>query len=230
MTSKKPTARRIKAVGYVRVSTDKQVEKGGSLLEQAEALAFYAVNNNIDLVDVFEDAGISGGKDEDKRPGLAAALEALRSGRAKVLLVRDVSRLSRDFNLTGYLRTVAKRNGGAVKVIGESEDSVYQAFDALGAAFYKKMISDRMKGWAAHRKVKGLALGPSPYGWKKGDDGKLVRDETVAEVIGYITHWHGVGTSLRKIAAGLNENGVPGPKGKGWNQVMVMNVLRREAA
>jgi hypothetical protein len=95
---------------------------------------------------------------------------------------------------------------------------------------HRQMISDRVKQWAAYRKLKGLPLGPVPYGWKQGDDGNLVRDEAMADVIGYITHWHGVGTSLRKIAAGLNENGVPGPKGKGWNQVMVMNVLRREAA
>src|SRR5258706_8721169 len=79
---------RAKAVGYVRVSSKKQRDEGGSIEDQREALIRYAVLNGLDLVEVFVDGGISGGKAEDRRPGLSAALEAIKSGTASVFLTK----------------------------------------------------------------------------------------------------------------------------------------------
>ena len=50
-----------KAIGYTRVSTDEQVKHGSSLGIQNKDIAEYCKTNNIELVEMFEDAGVSGG-------------------------------------------------------------------------------------------------------------------------------------------------------------------------
>jgi len=204
---------KIPAVGYVRVSTGEQARDGGSLEEQRAALLFHALANGLELVDVLEDPGISGAKDETKRPGLAAALKAIEDGRARVLLVRDLSRLARDTDLIGFLRVTVRRLGGELKVIGESEDTMYRFFDGLKAQMVRQAASDRMKLWAESRKRAGLPMGPAA--------------KTPPEVIERMVAMRAAGVSIRGVAAALNEGGVPAPRGGQWSAGSVAAVLRR---
>jgi DNA invertase Pin-like site-specific DNA recombinase len=219
--------RKVAAVGYVRVSTGAQVREGGSLDEQRDALAFHAATSGLELVDVFEDAGLSGAKDETKRPGLAAALEAIRSGEARVLLVRDLSRLARDFDLIGYLRVAVRKLGGTVKVLGESEDRVYRLFDMVKSEMYRTAVSDRMKLWASSRQAKGLPMGRAPYGYQLGEDGNLVAVPSETPVIDRIKTRKAQGASLRTIAAELNAEEVPTRSGRPWNAQTVNAIVGR---
>lgn len=219
--------RRLPAVGYVRVSTSKQVEEGGSLEEQREALAFYAATNALDLVAVYEDAGVSGAKDEDRRPGLAAAIEAIRSGTAKVLLVRDLSRLARGLDLTGYLRVAVQKAGGAVRVMGESEDRIYRLFDAVKNEMYRTAVSDRMRLWATSRQAKGLPLGQAPYGFQLGEGGRLEPNPEEFPTLNRIREARERGETLRAIAATLNAEGIRTRTGKAWAAATILNATRR---
>jgi len=63
---------RTAVAGYVRVSTEQQADEGVSLDAQRTKLHAYAVAMDLDLVDVFEDAGLSA--KSLARPGLQAAL------------------------------------------------------------------------------------------------------------------------------------------------------------
>lgn len=72
----------IKAVGYVRVSTDSQVRHGYSLDEQREEIVRYCNNQQYALLEIFSDEGVSGAKaDEDEmtvaRDGLLDMLLSL---------------------------------------------------------------------------------------------------------------------------------------------------------
>ncbi len=82
-----------RAVGYIRVSTDKQAEHGVSLEAQHAKLTQYAALYDIELVDIIVDAGVSA-KTLD-RPGLQRALGMLRKGQASALLVAKLDRLTR---------------------------------------------------------------------------------------------------------------------------------------
>jgi site-specific DNA recombinase len=73
------------AIGYVRVSTQEQVTEGVSLDAQRDRLRTYCRFHAIKLIDIKADEGISGGTLE--RPGLQAALEMIRRGRANTLIV-----------------------------------------------------------------------------------------------------------------------------------------------
>jgi DNA invertase Pin-like site-specific DNA recombinase len=89
----RPTTATTKAVGYIRVSTDKQAEHGVSLDAQQAKLEAYGAFYALELVDVMVDAGASA-KTLD-RPGLQRALGMLRTGQANALLVAKLGRLTR---------------------------------------------------------------------------------------------------------------------------------------
>src|SRR5207253_11046790 len=97
----KTAADSTKAVGYIRVSTDKQAEHGVSLEAQQAKLTQYAALYDIELVEVIVDAGVSA-KTLD-RPGLQRALGMLRKGQASALLVAKLDRLTRSVKDLGTL-------------------------------------------------------------------------------------------------------------------------------
>jgi len=82
-----------KTIAYLRVSTDKQADRGVSLDAQRAKLKAYAELYELDLVDVIVDAGQSA-KSLD-RPGLQRALGMLKAGEAEALLVVKLDRLTR---------------------------------------------------------------------------------------------------------------------------------------
>ena len=90
-----------KAVGYIRVSTDKQADHGISLDAQRTKLEAYAALYDIELVAVIVDAGVSA--KTLQRPGLQQALGMLRRGEADALLVAKLDRLTRSVKDLGTL-------------------------------------------------------------------------------------------------------------------------------
>src|SRR6267142_2448116 len=82
-----------RTIAYLRVSTDKQADRGVSLDAQRAKLKAYAELYELDLVDVVVDAGQSA-KSLD-RPGLQRALGMLKAGEAEALLVVKLDRLTR---------------------------------------------------------------------------------------------------------------------------------------
>ena len=90
-----------RTIAYVRVSTDKQADRGVSLdAQQAKAKA-YAELYDLDIVEVVIDAGVSA-KTLD-RPGLERALGMLKAGKADALLVVKLDRLTRSVRDLGHL-------------------------------------------------------------------------------------------------------------------------------
>lgn len=81
-------------VGYLRVSTDGQVD-GFGLAEQERAIRRWARANGHHVVEVLTDAGTSGNLDAVDRPGLAGALEALYRDEVDGLIVARLDRLAR---------------------------------------------------------------------------------------------------------------------------------------
>lgn len=88
-----------KAYSYIRMSTDIQL-KGDSKRRQLDASEIYAKNNQLELVDTFEDIGVSAFKSKNTQKGVLAdfldALEAGKIERNSVLLIESLDRLSRD--------------------------------------------------------------------------------------------------------------------------------------
>src|SRR6187200_814188 len=86
---------RTKAVSYLRVSGQGQVQ-GDGFERQRTAIAKFAKAAKYEVVDEFRDEGVSGTKELEHRPGLAALLDRVESNGVKVVLVERADRLARD--------------------------------------------------------------------------------------------------------------------------------------
>jgi DNA invertase Pin-like site-specific DNA recombinase len=225
----KTEAPKPKAVGYVRVSSKEQAEDGTSLEAQREAIIREAVHDGFDLLDIFEDGGISGGKGERSRPGLASALDAIRFKKAAALIVKHADRLARSTDLAGYFRVMVEEAGGRVVVIDEAKDDpIRNAVDKMVAELERIRASQRMKSWNAHRKAHGLPTGPPAFGFEKDAAGRLRPNPAEARVVRMIVQAK-KRLSLRALAAKLNADSVP-MRGRSWNSQQVFLVLRRAQA
>lgn len=109
-----------KAFGYIRVSGQGQAEGDGPI-RQREAIDRYASANRIEIVETFEDLGVSGTKGLADRPGLAELLARVLSNGVRVVVVERADRLARDL-VEGELILRELRSAGVRVVTSEGVD------------------------------------------------------------------------------------------------------------
>lgn len=107
--------------GYVRVSTDRQVDAGAGLEVQRRAVRAWCRAEGHRLVDLVADAGVSGTLAD--RPALAEALVLLREGKAQGLVVHRLDRLARDLVVQEQLLAEVWRMGATVSSTAAGEDA-----------------------------------------------------------------------------------------------------------
>jgi DNA invertase Pin-like site-specific DNA recombinase len=83
----------MKTVGYVRVSTDKQADRGVSLDAQAEKIRAMAVVHNAELVDIIVDGGESA--KSLQRPGMERLLALVDGKKVQAVIIAKLDRLTR---------------------------------------------------------------------------------------------------------------------------------------
>ena len=220
------------AVGYIRVSTAMQAEEGVSLEAQRARLEASAVANGAELVAVHVDAGLSGGR-ADNRPGLQAAL-ADACKRKAALVVYSLSRLARS---TRDALTIAERldkAGADLVSLSERIDTsgavgrmVFRMLAVL-AEFERDQISERTATAMQHKAAAGeFCGGAAPYGWQVAADGvTLEAVEAEQAVITMANELRGAGLSLRKVGERLAERGVLPRSGGAWHPQTVKALLR----
>lgn len=223
----------MKAVGYVRTSA----KDDESIDAQRERVEAWTAERGHALVAVEEDNGISGARDEAQRAGLAAALGALEDGRATALVVHRLDRLARALHVQEAILARAWGSGAEVyEVVGglvraDDPDDPMRTFarQVMGAAaqLERGLVTARLQ---AGRKRKaaggGYVGGQRTYGYRIEDD-RLVPVPEEQAVIRRIRGWARRGWSLRKIAARLNEDGVPTATGSRWGVSQLHYLLAR---
>ena len=223
------------ATAYIRVSTEGQATEGVSLEAQQAKIAAYCLANDLELANVFIDAGISG-KRQDNRPQLQAALnDVCRTG--GVLVVYSLSRLARSTKDTLQIGERLEKAGADLVSLSEKIDTTSAAGKmvfrmlAVLAEFERDQISERTTAALAHKRSKGERIGKVPFGFNLASDGvTLVADENETSVIGLIESLKAQGHSLRSIAAELDKAGIPTKEGKaGWKHTSVSRILNRAA-
>src|ERR1019366_9001763 len=106
------------AIAYLRVSGLGQVD-GDGLPRQAAAVTAYARHAGLTIVETYQDKGVSGTKDLEDRPGLAALLDRIESNGVRVVLVENASRLARDLIVSET-------------ILGQPRERGVKVFDAEG--------------------------------------------------------------------------------------------------
>ena len=102
----------MKIVGYMRVSTATQAEDGLGLDVQKAAVRAWCKSNGHRLIKILSDEGISGTKELEDRPGLADALDMIRSRKADGIVVPRLDRLARDLIVQETILAEIRRIGG----------------------------------------------------------------------------------------------------------------------
>lgn len=192
-----------RAIGYIRVSTDEQAASGAGLAAQRAAILAEADRRGWRLVEMIEDAGYSG--KSMKRPGIAAALDALQHKQADTLVVAKLDRLSRSMLDFAALMYRASREHWALVALDLGVDTTTPSGEAMAnvmatfAQFERRLIAQRTRDALAQRREAGVRLGRP-----RALPTDLLR-RIVAE--------RAAGRTLAAIADGLNADGTATAQG-----------------
>jgi DNA invertase Pin-like site-specific DNA recombinase len=221
-------ANRVKSVvAYCRVSTDQQADSGLSIEAQREQLVSFAIASGLELVGLFIDAGISGAKDENERPGLRDALAAITEGRADALVVSKRDRLARDMSLAGYIETTIRRAGGELIVLDEQDVSpITRCVMQMVAQIERELASQRTRLAMKALRDQGKHCGSTPYGYEIVN-GRLEPKAGEIEVVAKIVELRQKKMTLAEIAAYLTSSNVPTRRGGKWGAEQVRSILER---
>ena len=177
----------MRAVAYLRVSTDEQAQSGAGLRAQEDACRAHAVRAGAELVGPSLDAGVSGAAPLDARPGLVEAFARVGPGDALLVAKRD--RLGRDPIIVAMIEAaVAKRGGRVASAAGEGTDgddpsSVLMRRIVDAFAEHEQLILKAYTRAALLAKRRGQRTGSVPYGSELVDDGRRSKtDRPVALV------------------------------------------------
>ena len=224
-----------RAVAYCRVSTDGQVgdDKFG-IESQREQIKEYCRKNDIEISNWFIDEGISG--TSDKRP----AFDKILSGEVtnppiQYVIVAKADRISRDINLYyAYKNMLSKLN---LEIISVSEDwsaqdkltaMILENFLAMAAAVERESIRIRTSGGRKQKaKRGGYSGGRAPMGYEV-IDGKLVINETEAEVVRFIFDHKFSGDTMIGTMRALYKTGYKTRNGKEFVISTVQSIWNNE--
>lgn len=219
-----------RAVGYVRVSTDKQADLGVSLDAQAAKVRAMAELHDAQLVDVVTDAGASA--KSLNRPGLARVLALVAAGAVDTVIIAKLDRLTRSVrDLADLLDTFAKHNVALVSV-AESLDTGTAAgrlvlnVMASVSQWEREAIGERTRDALRHKRAHGQRVGTVPFGYQLGPDGvSLVAHLDEQRVSRLLRELREAGYTLAAIADELNRQGFRTRRGTPWQIRTVHHLL-----
>lgn len=223
----------VRAIGYVRISGDKQADVGVSLQVQESRVRLYAQLHGLDLVDVVVDAGVSG-KTLD-RPGLAYVLRMLRRRKVGAVVVMKLDRLTRsvaDLNvlLDKYFTKAALLSVSEQVDIRSAHGRLVLNMLASVAQWEREAIGERTATAMQHKKSKGERVGAVPYGYALAADGvalvEVPEEQTVASAARAL--WAS-GLSLRGVAAELDRRGFTTRSGRTFASEQVRRMTTETA-
>ncbi len=224
-------------------------DESTSIENQRELLSKFAMLNGWVETKTYVDDGYSGGNFQ--RPGFLEMLEDARKGVIDLILVKDLSRLGRDYVEVGRYVDVVFPSLGCrfVSVLdcldseGDSSDMLH--FRSLMNDYHLRDLSDKVKSILYSKKASGQHVSSyTPYGYRKSDEDrhKLVIDEYAAGIVRRIYDMRLAGAAYGQIAAALNREGITSPRvywnqanGKGewkspslWTYATIKTILRNE--
>jgi len=205
-----------KAIGYIRVSTDMQADKGTSLENQVQRIKEYAKKKGLTLEHIYEDAGFSG--KNTNRPAFKEMIERIDKGGVSALIVWHSTRFAR--NLRDFINHMADLEKKKVKFysieepeMSGSSGKAMRNLMAVFAEYQSDVTGDHTRSVKHNLKKNKKVYCPNPPLGYQNVEGKLVKDPFYYNIAQIIIEQYNSGTSLWKIAKGLNDKGIKGNKG-----------------
>lgn len=209
---------------YVRLSReDERKIESDTVENQKELLEGYVDGEpSLELAGVYVDRHVSGTKFD--RPEFNRMVADMRTGRIDCIVVKDLSRLGRNYLEAGdYIekifpffgvRFIAVTDGYDSLTSGTAEDGLVVPLKNLINEAYAKDISRKICSSFEGQFEKGVYFATTAaYGYRKDpeDSHGLLVDENVRDVVVRIFKERLAGKSLAQIARGLNADGIMAP-------------------
>jgi DNA invertase Pin-like site-specific DNA recombinase len=170
----------MKTIGYVRVSTDKQADRGVSLDVQTEKIRAMAVVHNAELLDIVVDGGESA--KSLQRPGMERLLALVDGKKVQAVIVAKLDRLTRSVKDLYTLLEQFERRGVALISVAESLNTssagrlVLNIMTAV-SQWEREAIGERTRDAMRHKRSQGQRVGNITYGYRLADDGQSLEPE-----------------------------------------------------
>jgi site-specific DNA recombinase len=212
-----------RAIAYIRVSTDKQADKGHSLVAQQEKVKAYASLYDLNIVDYIVETGSAKNLIRD---GLQGALAMIKAGKADALIVVKLDRLTRSVADLGYLVETYFSKAGLLSVseqIDTRSASGRLVLNVLASVsqWEREAVGERTTAVKQSMKANGLYCGGLvPYG-QMLINGQLVTNPQEQAIITRAKALKSEGHSLRAIATMFSNEGLRTRKDTNFSHVLV---------
>ncbi|MFC2651472.1 recombinase family protein, partial [Alloprevotella tannerae] len=203
---------------YERLSRDDELQgESNSIINQKKILEEYASKNNLSNIIHFTDDGISGTQFD--RPGFMAMMNGVNQGNIGCIIVKDMSRLGRDYLKVGQCMEILRQKGVRLIAINDNVDSFYREddftpFRNIMNEWYARDTSRKIQSTFRSKGESGKHTASTPpYGYIKDekDKNKWIVDEKAAEVVRRIFNMTMQGNGPYRIAKILESEKVDIP-------------------
>ena len=202
---------------YPRLSHEDELQgESNSISNQKRILETYAKQNGFSNLRWYTDDGYSGANFQ--RPGFQAMLADIEAGKVGTVIVKDMSRLGRNYLQVGmYTEMIFPQKGVRFIAINDGVDSAQgeNDFAPLRNIFNEWLVRDTSKKIKAVKRSKGMSGKPITskpvYGYLMGEDENFIIDEEAAPVVRQIYSLCLAGNGPTKIARMLTEQQIPTP-------------------
>ena len=202
---------------YERLSRDDELQgESNSISHQKQMLEEFARRNNLPNPRHFTDDGVSGTRFD--RPGFLAMMEEVEAGRVEANVIKDMSRLGRDYLKVGQVMEILRQRGVRLIAINDGVDSLkgdddFTPFRNIMNEFYARDTSRKIRSVFKSKGMSGKHLtGTVIYGylWDEKREHWLV-DEEAAAVVRHIFALAMEGYGPYQIATKLSEEKIEMP-------------------
>jgi len=223
-----------KCILYARFSPRRNADQCESIECQLDYCREYCKQHSYEIVGEYEDRAISGA--EEDRPGLWAAIEALKRG--NVLIAYKLDRLARDVYLSELIRRSVEKKSATIEIVtgcenGDTpEQKMIRQILQVFAEYERKVIAARTKAAMIRHQKNGRRMSDlTPYGWTRdpNNPAMMLRDPVEQNIIQRMIGLRNEGNSYRDIAKELTNQNITCRGGK-WHHTTIMNALRRHSA
>ncbi len=164
----------MQAIGYTRCSTQEQADSGLGLDAQAKRIRAYCTLKDLRLIDIIQDAGVSGGKPLASREGGQRLLDLIRGKRAGAVVMLKLDRMFRNagdclttverWEKSGVSLHVADLGGNAVDTTSAAGRFMLVVL-AGAAALERNLTRARTRSAMAIKRANGQRVGSCPWYW-----------------------------------------------------------------
>ena len=215
---------------YMRVSTEDQAREGFSLPEQKERLEAFCKFKGYEIVDYYEDAGISA-KTGNHRPEFERLKDDIKSKRINTIVALKLDRITRSIYDWENLMTFLDENNAYLDCVNDEINTTSANGKMISRLLMSvsqneiERTSERTKVGMAGAIKNGHIPHKAPLGYKH-EDRKLVIDYSTKDIVVRIFDLYYNGLSYKKISNLFNEEKVLGRDN--WRDSTIVTILENE--